>query len=761
MTDNSRDGARRPSNPPAMSDLRVPPHNLDAEASLLGAMLLRQDAVSTASEILGGSGSAAFFKPAHGLIFDAITNLAAHAQAVDAVTVSEELRRAGVLDQIGGLGALVELQNSTPAISNAAQYARIVDETALLRRIISTAGEIAELGYGGQADVAQSVDRAEQLMFGVAQNRVADTTHPLDQLLHSTLDHLETLYQQGEAITGLPTGFHDLDELLSGFQPSTLNVIGARPAMGKCVAWDTPVVDAVTGSLRLAAEVHAFGSNGLDVHVASLGLDNEFVGMKPSNFIDDGIKPVFRVTTSLGRTVRVTEVHPFLTMDGWRPLGELQVGDRVAVPTMLPCFGTDRMEGTEVALLAQRLGTIGLVGPEEKALDDLVGRSRQLGLDVLATLQTHDLWRTDATTVVLPTEIFRLPQDQLDQFCERLLEANRVTLAQDPVLFSTRSSALAMQVMHLMIRFGVVTRLVKGEGSAAGERLDMFELHRVDDLPMIGLPERPTASVFFDEIVDISEPVDEQVFDLTVPELANFVAGDVVVHNTAFAIGIAHYAAVTAKRPVLFFSLEMGARELTQRVLASEARVDLTKFRNGKLTQQDWDAVSKAIGRLEGPLFFDDNPNITVMEIRAKARRMKSRLGGLGLIVIDYLQLMSGRGNAENRQVEVAEMSRGLKILARELETPIIALSQLSRTLESRTDKRPMLADLRESGSIEQDADVVMFLYRDDVYNQDSPDKGIAEVIIAKHRNGPIDTIKLAYIGRYTKFANMAKGVGP
>jgi replicative DNA helicase len=761
MADESRQGTRRTSASPAISDLRVPPHNLDAEASLLGAMLLRQDAVSTASEILGASGSAAFFKPAHGLIFDAITNLAAHAQAIDAVTVSEELRRAGVLDQIGGLSALVELQNSTPAISNAAQYARIVDETALLRRIIATAGEIAELGYGGQSDVAQSVDRAEQLMFGVAQNRVADTTHALDQLLHSTLDHLETLYQQGEAITGLPTGFHDLDELLSGMQPSTLNIVGARPAMGKCVAWDTPVVDAVTGSLRLAAEVHAFGTNGLDVHVASLDPDGHFAATRPSHFIDDGVKPVFRVTTSLGRTVRVTAVHPFLTLDGWRPLGELVVGDRVAVPTQLPVFGADKIEGTELALLAQRLGTIGLVGPEEKALDDLVGRSRQLGLDVLATLQTHDLWRTDATVVSLPMEIFRLPQDQLDQFCERLLEANRVTLAQDPILFSTRSQTLAMQVMHLMVRFGVVTRLVRGEGSAGGERLEMFELHRVDDLPAVGAPERPTADVFFDEIVDISEPVDEQVFDLTVPDLANFVAGDVVVHNTAFAIGIAHYAAVTAKRPVLFFSLEMGARELTQRVLASEARVDLTKFRNGKLTQQDWDAVSKAIGRLEGPLFFDDNPNITVMEIRAKARRMKSRLGGLGLIVIDYLQLMSGRGNAENRQVEVSEMSRGLKILARELETPIIALSQLSRTLESRTDKRPMLADLRESGSIEQDADVVMFLYRDDVYNQDSNDKGIAEVIIAKHRNGPIDTVKLAYIGRYTKFANMAKGSGP
>jgi replicative DNA helicase len=160
---------------------------------------------------------------------------------------------------------------------------------------------------------------------------------------------------------------------------------------------------------------------------------------------------------------------------------------------------------------------------------------------------------------------------------------------------------------------------------------------------------------------------------------------------------------------------------------------------------------------LEGPLFFDDNPNVTVTEIRAKARRMKSRLGGLGLIVIDYLQLMSGRARAENRQVEISEISRSLKILARELEIPIVALSQLSRQLESRPDKRPMLSDLRESGSIEQDADIVMFLYRDEVYNSESNDAGTAEIIVAKHRNGAIGTERLAYIGRFTKFANMAK----
>jgi len=209
---------------------------------------------------------------------------------------------------------------------------------------------------------------------------------------------------------------------------------------------------------------------------------------------------------------------------------------------------------------------------------------------------------------------------------------------------------------------------------------------------------------------------------------------------------------------VLIFSLEMGQIELTQRMLCSEARVDSKRVRNGTLDEADWGKIAHATGRLaDAQIWIDDNPNLTIMEIRSKARRLKSRVGDLGLIVVDYLQLMTGRAGAESRQVEVSEISRGLKILARELECPVIALSQLSRSLEMRADKRPMLADLRESGSIEQDADVVMFIYRDEVYNPESPDRGTAEIIVAKHRNGPTGTVRLAFLDHFTKFANMAK----
>lgn len=442
---------------PPRSSARVPPHNLEAEESLLGAMMLRSDAIGSAVEVVNAGD---FYKPAHGHIFDAICSLWASGEGVDPVTVAEELRRAGLLDAIGGPAVLLTIQSKTPAVSNAARYARIVEENSLLRKLIAAGGEIAEMGYAPLDEVAKTIDAAEALVYDVGQHRFSDSLVELRNLLNGTLDHLEALFNRNETITGTPSGYRDLDELLSGFQKNALIILGARPAMGK----------------------------------------------------------------------------------------------------------------------------------------------------------------------------------------------------------------------------------------------------------------------------------------------------------TAFALGAAAHAAIRANRPVIFFSLEMGHLELTQRLLGAEGRIDATRLRNGSMNESDWTKITKAMGRMaEAPLWIDDNPNMTVMEIRSKARRLKSKVGDLGLIVVDYLQLMTGRNSAENRQVEVAEISRGLKILARELETPVLALSQLSRSLEQRADKRPMLSDLRESGSLEQDADVVMFLYRDEVYNPESLDKGTAEVIVAKHRNGPNGVCRLAFIDYCTLFANMAR----
>ncbi len=450
----SIEDARRRSRPERAG--RVPPHNLEAEESLIGAMILSRDAIAVAVETCTAED---FYKPAHGHVFDAITSLYAQGEPADPVTVADELRRAGLLEAIGGPATLISLQASTPAISSAARYGAIVEEHALLRRMIGAASEIAELGYQVPEDVTAALDTAESMIFEVAQRRVVDTMSPVSDLLAQALDRLEALYDRGDAITGVPTGYHDLDEKLAGLQPSNLVIVGARPSMGK----------------------------------------------------------------------------------------------------------------------------------------------------------------------------------------------------------------------------------------------------------------------------------------------------------TAFALGLAAHAAMERHVPVLFFSLEMSHLEITQRLLCAEARVESSRMRNGSLRETDWPKIGHAIGRLgEAPMFIDDNPNLTVMDIRAKSRRLKSR-GGLGLVVVDYLQLMSGRMRAENRQVEVSEISRGLKILARELDVPVVALSQLSRNLEMRADKRPVLADLRESGSLEQDADVVMFIYRDEIYNAESSDRGTAEVIVSKHRNGPTGVTQLAFLDHYTRFANMAR----
>jgi len=228
--------------------------------------------------------------------------------------------------------------------------------------------------------------------------------------------------------------------------------------------------------------------------------------------------------------------------------------------------------------------------------------------------------------------------------------------------------------------------------------------------------------------------------------------------KTSFALGAASNVAIATRRPVIFFSMEMGAVELTKRMLSSEARVEARKLQTGNLTDADWTRLSTAMGHLgEAPLYIDDNPHCTVMEMRAKARRIKARHGDLGMIVVDYLQLMSSPGKVESRQNEVSELSRGLKILARELDCPVVALAQLNRQLEYRQDKRPMLADLRESGSIEQDADLVLFIYRDESYNTESDQRGTAEILVAKHRNGPTGSVRLAFLDHFTKFANMAR----
>jgi replicative DNA helicase len=782
---------------------RIPPHDLTAEESLLGAMMLEPEAIAAAAGVVRADD---FYKPAHSHIFDAIHALYAAGQPVDPVTVADELRRNGLLETVGGHQVLVDVMASTPATTNAAGYARIVEEHALLRRLIGIAGEIAEIGYSMPEDVTKALDRAEAMVYDVNQRRVTDSTSKIEDLLGLNLDRLEQLYGRGDAITGVPTGYVDVDELLSGLQPSNLVVVGARPSMGKCVAWDTPIVDASTGELRTAADLHRAGLAGSTVSVLALAGPGELRAVQPHAFVDDGHKPVYRVRTHSGREVRTTASHPFLTPDGWRPLADLAAGHHVGVPAAIPVFGHDGLPVDEVLMLAHMVVAPGgdELGPRlwtdnPEVATDIERRAAGYGARVidrtlpgggrtwdvapsiaLADLAArHGIARAPAERRV-PRAVFRLPRDQLALFLNRALGAIAAVwhpVGDEPgrLVVSLRSAGLAHDLQHLLLRFAVrasvrrsvvavddatwaahelvvaegpqivalareigllgreaelgavvahARRLAKqprpelvaaadgrpggtGGGSPAPER-SAEPNHLRGSVPAGGGGALDGSVVAWDEITAIEHEGDEQVYDLTIPDWHNFVAADVFVHNTSFALGMAAHAALYANQPVLVFSLEMGSLELSQRLLCGEARIDSARVRTGRLSEDDWSRISQAIGRLaSAPIWIDDNPNLTVMEIRAKARRLKSQVGTLGMVVVDYLQLMTGRTRAENRQVEVSEISRGLKILARELECPVVALSQLSRQLELRSDKRPLLADLRESGCIAGDTKVL------------------------------------------------------
>jgi replicative DNA helicase len=280
--------------------------------------------------------------------------------------------------------------------------------------------------------------------------------------------------------------------------------------------------------------------------------------------------------------------------------------------------------------------------------------------------------------------------------------------------------------------------------SAAVDKID--KLYHSNE-PITGLP---TGFDDFDDLTSGLQPADLVI-----------VAGRPSMGKTTFAINIAEYAAIKTGQPILIYSMEMPGDALAMRLISSLGRIDQQNLRTGKLSDQDWPRVTSAIHTLaDAKLYIDDTPGLSPSEVRARARRMAREHGQIGLIVIDYLQLMRVPGiRIENRTAEISEISRSLKALAKELNTPVIALSQLNRSLEQRSDRRPVMSDLRESGAIEQDADLIAFIYRDEVYNEDSPDKGVAEIIIAKQRNGPIGKVRLAFLGRYTKFENLANDV--
>ena len=435
---------------------KIPPHDIDAEQAVLGSMLTDKEAVNAAIESLKED---AFYRDDNRIIFKAIVNLYSKSEPIDIITLKDELESMDKFEQVGGYEYLASLPDKVPTTANVQKYIKIVEEKSILRNLIKTANEIIELGYDPTEDVEDIMDGAEKKIFDIMQSKNQKGYTPIKDVLVESFTKLEELYNRKQHITGVPTGFAELDYKTAGLHGSELILVAARPAMGK----------------------------------------------------------------------------------------------------------------------------------------------------------------------------------------------------------------------------------------------------------------------------------------------------------TAFALNLATNAALRGNAPVAIFSLEMSKDQLVNRILCSEAMVDSNKVRTGKLDEDDWVKLAGAIGPLsEAEMYIDDTPGISVMEIRTKCRKLKMEKN-IGLVVIDYLQLVQGNKRTASREQEISEISRSLKILAKEINVPVIALSQLSRAVEQRPDHRPMLSDLRESGAIEQDADIVMFLYRDDYYNKESEKKDIAEVIIAKQRGGQTGTVELLWMGNYTKFVNLER----
>ncbi|HKQ50976.1 MAG TPA: replicative DNA helicase, partial [Pyrinomonadaceae bacterium] len=841
-----------------------------------GAIILDNSLVSQAIELLKPED---FYVPSHRRVFLAMIALFEHGSEINPILIAEELKRDGAVEAVGGLTFITNLTYGLPHFANVAAYAKIVRDKSMLRQLIKACNKVISEALEEEDEAEFILDHAEQAIFALADERTRQGFAHVKPIADAMLEHVQEMAGRSAMLTGLTTGFNDLDSMTSGLQSSDLIVVAARPSMGKCEAYDTEILLS-DGSVLTIEEIY----KQKYARLLTLKDDLTFTLTEASDFVDDGIKPVFRVTTRLGRQIESTITHPYLTVNGWQRLGDLRVGSKIAVPRVLKVFGNEEVRECEIKILAYLLGDgsitkgspLFIVGKPalqadfESAVGQFGGVEAVTAKDSNRTLSlrirksAEAIGRTNPITSWLrelgvygcnshqkfiPREIFKLKRSLIALFLNRLFSTDgwACVLASGQVQlgYASVSEKLARQVQHLLLRFGVIAALKKRNVKYKGGRRTAFQLDITDalsiktfiseigifgkdevlnkvsrtldarhyqtnrDLIPLGIwaqisaakgaeswaslarrtgikghtnihvgqraPTRErlrilaaalastplerlaTSEVYWDEIVSIEPVGRKQVYDLTIPETHNFVANDICVHNTSLCLTLAQNAAIQAQAVVGVFSLEMSKESLVMRMLSSEARVDAHRFRSGFLSRDEWARLAGALGTLaETRIFIDDTPGISVLEMRAKARRLAAEQKKLDLIIVDYLQLMSGSSRrAESRQQEVSQISRELKALAKELNVPLIALSQLSRAPENRTDHRPQLADLRESGAIEQDADVVAFIYREEQYNRTEENAGLAEIIIAKQRNGPTGTAKLAFLKEFTRFENM------
>jgi replicative DNA helicase len=868
VTDDVRPGGLPPAGPPpgegGGSYERTPPQDIAAEQCVLGGMMLSKDAIADVVEIVR---TADFYRPSHATIFDTILEMYGRGDPADMVTVAAVMTNAGNLQRIGGVSYLHDLVSSVPTAANAAYYARIVAERAVLRRLVEAGTRIVQLGYGSAAgagrDVDDVVDLAQQAVYDVTERRVSEDFAVLADMLQPTLDEIEAVGAQGGVMTGVPTGFTDLDRLLNGLHPGQLVVVAGRPGLGKALALDTalPTPEGWTTMGEVSIGDQLIGADG-----------------RPTTVVDTSPvmhdRPCYEVEFSDGTVIVADGSHRWLTHDrasrryGRQPqvrtteeiaatlrtatadqranhsvtnCGPLALAERdLLVPpytlgvwlgdghAAVARFTTDdpeiilfvEQDGLTVRSSGPRVYTVRLPEPEPLAERMCVvcgtrfrprasnvrscgqscgGKSRFVstaaplptcvdcgnpapGLEngskrcrscqrqfgsVTARLRTLGVLDDKH----IPARYLRASQAQRRELLAGLLDTDGTVAPAGNVQYCSTSQRLAEDVHELIVSLGyrcsITTKKVRGR-TAATSTAYILNFSTIDDVfrlerKRLAHKERRRASTNTRTgarfIVDVRPVASVPVRCVTVDNADHLYLASrsmIPTHNSTASMDFARNASVRHNLASAIFSLEMSKVEIVMRLLSAESRVPLHILRSGQLSDDDWTKLARRMGEIsEAPLFVDDTPNMNLMEIRAKARRLKQR-HDLKLIVVDYLQLMTSPKRVESRQQEVADLSRGLKLLAKEVECPVVAVSQLNRGPEQRNDKRPQLSDLRESGSIEQDADVVILLHRDDYYDKESPRAGEADFIVAKHRNGPTDTVTVAAQLHLSRFVDMA-----
>jgi replicative DNA helicase len=762
---------------------RTPPHDLAAEQCVLGGMMLSKDAISDVLDVIKAHD---YYRPAHQLVHDVILDLYGRGEPADAVTVAAELTRNGDIGRMGGAPYLHTLIASVPTAANAGYYARIVRERAILRRLVEVGTRIVQLGYAGDGDADALVDRAEAEIYGVTDRRVSEDYLPLAEIMPGALDEIEAIGSRGGTLAGVPTGFADLDALTNGLHPGQMVVIAARPAMGKALALDTPLPTpagwTTMGQVQVGDQLLGAGGRPVTVTAATeVLLDRpcyEVVFDDRTSIVADAEHQWVTTTAADRKLADVADVAAVTRTAGPSLLIGRQLLCALAVRTTreiaATLSGADRRSYNHAVPVA---------APLELPAADLPLSAYVLGNWLGRPRSTAALLTADPPTVELlcalglldnahvPAEYLRASREQRMALLAGLLDAGGTVSGAGAVQFTSTSPRLAADVSELVVSLGyrcsVWSKRVPGRAEASSVAYtinlittdEVFRLARKRELhrerSLAGAAQRVHQRMIVEVTPVRSVPVRCVQVDASD---SLYLAGKSMIptHNSALALDVCRSASIKSGLTSVLFSLEMSRNEITMRLLSAEARVPLHAMRTGQLGEDDWTRLARRMSEVvDAPLFIDDSPNMSMMEIRSKCRRLKQR-NDLKLVVVDYLQLMSSPKRVENRQQEVSELSRSLKLLAKELQVPVVALAQLNRGPELRTDKRPLLADLRESGSIEQDSDVVILLHREDAYERESPRAGEADLIVAKHRNGPTATITVAFQGHYSRFVDMA-----